>query len=189
MGLGYYFVNPDKKEYFNPALSGGYLRERNLFKEELHLYAIRLLMCEYPGDCDREIIDENLRTWSGDRLFIVCDANWPHEDHPEVIIKDKNLNHHPPEEYTDITEYICLYLVQHNREFAEQFIEQLSIESVLFMELVLLHYRLNDKSLEELFVARFGKDWEKQYQKSFKHSTSSIDEAERKKRMKMYKNP
>ncbi|AUP79465.1 hypothetical protein [Flavivirga eckloniae] len=185
MGLGYFFVNPDKKEYFNPALSGGYLRRRQVFKEELHLYALELLMCEFPGE-NHKILNKNLRSWSGDRLLVLSDNDWTYPDQSLSKVKNSNQENYPIKKYRDITEELSLYLVENEPEFAEKFIPQLFIESLLFIELVNLNYRIKDKSIENLIVKHFGKDWEKKYRKSFANPATNIDQIERLKRIKKH---
>ncbi len=180
MGVGYFFVNPDKKEYFNPALSGGYLRRKQIFKEGLHLYALELLMFEFPGEYNR-LENEDLNTWSGDRLLVLSDSDWTHF---ELETNDSNEEHYPIKDYKDITEPLCLFLVANEPEFAEEFIPQLFIESVLFMEVVNLNYRIQDKSIENLIIKHFGKDWEKKYRKSFNNPATNIDHYERLRRVK-----
>ena len=181
MGLGYFFVNPDKKEYFNPALSGGYLRRKQVFKQGLHLYALELLLCEFPGENHTRIINENLQSWSGDRLLVLSDNDWTYDDQSKANV---NQECYQIAEYRDITESLNLYLVENEPEFAEKYIPKLSIESVRFMELVNLNYRIKNKSVEDLLIKHFGKNWEKKYQNSFKNPETNIDHAERLKRIR-----
>ena len=162
MGLGYFIVNPTKKEYFNPALAGGYLRRNNLFKEELHLYAIEALLFNYWNE-NLDLIDYNLCSWNGDKTTILSDNDWiyPHEyqnSNPQSSCFQIN-------DFRDITNDLIFYLLDKNDEFVNKYIPSLVLNSKQFKIIVDHLEQFNNYEILRCINNHFGKNWKKKYWK------------------------
>ena len=166
--MAWFFVNPDRKEFFNPALNGGYYRRRHMFQGGFQLYALELLMTSEVGAEPPGVIGKNLHSWFGNRLLIASEYNFIDPlDEPYLTEQEKS----DPlrflgSEYTDITRALAIHLTRTNPKFAEEYIPSLHIGFDSFTDAASLFYETRDKGLEKLLVENFGKNWEHKYKTS-----------------------
>lgn len=169
MGVYHIFVNPNKKEYFEPSIFCDSEKQSALF-HGLHRYALKILY--YSPDFSRNIIGNKLNSWAGDPLLIAPDEAPPNQGmkttspaHP-----NRNLYELAKQEYRNISVDLLYHLIGRKMdvEFETTLFQRARKNKVLFITIVEFQNQANSKILELALIKHFGKKWKKQYSKMIK---------------------
>ncbi len=167
MGAYHIFVNPDKKEYFDPAQFSDGIKVNALFNG-LHRHALRILM--YSCDLSSSPVSTDFHSWVGDRIFIAADD---YESDKKIMFHltnentNQNLSEYAMENYTDISFVILKYLlvVQRKDSILSEIYAGLEMKTSLFANVVQIYQENKSKILQEELEHHIGKDWMKKYSK------------------------
>lgn len=166
MGAYHIFVNPAKKEYFDPTVFGDGNKHRALY-HGLHRYALKLLT--YSPTLVSQPINEELNTWTGDPIYIGIDDDNPTPESTETLhqlvgtTEEHNLYWHAYRNYRDIGFPLLKHFLLKSRDeyFLQEFFERAQIHQRLFNDIATIYFESKDAVLKKDIVQHFGKNWEK----------------------------
>lgn len=170
MGAYHIFVNPSRKEYFDPAVWGDGSKRASLFNG-LHRFALRLLM--YSPHAAPGQLSPTLTSWVGDPIIIAADDYYTDQDCFKTQTPEdgeRNLYYMARDEFRNITPELTLLLVPSEEEFTKALMERALQFSHVLLFVGSLCYETRNKPLSHALEKHLGPDWAKMYSLAVKMS-------------------